>query len=199
MNTIEPIDRPFDNHPNEKATSSIGWTIELILISFLGIGVIACDVLGFPRLRIIPQITSMILGLAYLFGNWWLAKPAITSFRTISITILYGFTSFVVLFAFVFKFMYLPGEPEMKILGFSLIIITAVLDILTSVRKIKVGNKTTSWRLAIFSFVILLYAGIDDNSRIRFSYRRYPEFLQYYDEHKDSEMFVQIEEDYFEK
>lgn len=199
MGIIEPIDRPIDNNPNEKATSSVGWTIELILISFLGIGVIACDILGFPRLRIIPQMTSIILGATYLFGNWWLAKPATTSFRTISITILYGFTSFVVLFAFVFKFMYLPGEPEMKIIGFALIIITALLDLLTSIRKKRVGGKTTTWRLAVFSAVILIYAGIDDDNRIRFSYRRYPEFLQYYDQHKDSEMFVKIEEDYFEK
>jgi hypothetical protein len=60
-----------------------------------------------------------------------------------------------------------------------------------------VGNKRTSWRLAIFSAVILIYAAIDDDSRIRFSYRKYPEFLDYYDQHKDSEMFVEIEEDYF--
>lgn len=197
MNSTQPIDRPFTEEAERKPESSTGLMIELVLAVILAAGVLVRDVLGFPRTVVFPMSVALLLGAIYLFANWWINKPATTSFRTVAITILYGFTSFTVLFAFVFKFMYLPEEPEMTILGFVLMIITGFLDRITSIKKTMVGNKRTTWRFALLSIVILLYAQIDDDSRIRFSYRRYPEFLQYYDQHKDSERFVDIEENYF--
>lgn len=91
MNSTQPIDRPFTEEVEKKPESSTGLMIELALAVILAAGVLVRDVLGFPRTVVFPMFVALLLGAIYLFANWWINKPATTSFRTVAITILYGF------------------------------------------------------------------------------------------------------------
>lgn len=173
--TTKPIDLPVEN-PKQDARTSAGQVIEITLAIIFLVNVLARDVFGFPRWREIPMMSGLLLAAIYLLANWWLTKPATTSARTILITIIYGFTSCILVLAFVFKFLYLPGEPEMVVIGLVLVPVAILLDLLASIGRARVIEKRTAVRLATIVVILLIYIGIGNESRIRFSYRNYPEF-----------------------
>lgn len=197
MDLKEPLDKIDPELQPQKSRVSIGFVIELLLGTFFIIMILIRDVLGFPRSYELGLLSACVLGVIYLFANWWLNKPSQTSARTILITILFGLTSFVLIFAIVFRLLYLPGEYEMRLLSLGLVVITSILDAATSVNKVKVSNPRTKWRFTILAGIIVLYMYIPQDKRIRFSYRNYPEFIQYYDQQKASMEFHEIEEAFF--
>lgn len=197
--TNNPLDLPGGNNSPQDTGTPAGQIIEIIFAIILITNVLVRDVFGFPRWQEIPMMSGMLLAASYLFANWWLTKPSITSARTVLITILYGFTSCVLVLAFVFKFLYLPGEAEMVIIGLVLVPVALLLDLLTSIGRVRVIEKRTAVRFAMMVVILLIYMGIGNENRIRFSYRNYPEFLQYYESQKDSQIFFHIEESYFER
>lgn len=197
--TTNPIDLPVENNPTQDKGTPAGQIIEIVFAIIFMANVLARDVFGFPRWQEIPMMGGILLAASYLFANWWLTKPSTTSARTVLITMMYGFTSCVLVLAFIFKFLYLPGESGMVIIGFVLVPVALLLDLLVSIGKARVIEKRTAVRFAAMVVILLIYMGIGNENRIRFSYRNYPEFLQYYESQKDSQIFFHIEESYFGK
>ena len=198
-----PLDQPLDRIQPEpqllKPQSKAGLIIELSLAICFVIGILICDVFGFPRSYELALISGLLLALAYLFANWWLNKPALKSARTILLTILFGFTSFVLLIALIFRFLYLPGEYEMRIFSLAILIISSFVDGVTSVNKVKVTNTRTKWRFLLLAGAIVLYTFIDQDKRIRFTYRNDQEFINYYESQRSTLPFHEIEESYFKE
>lgn len=196
MEIHEPIDRG-QYSDSQKSSGKIGLILELMLAICSVAGILITDVLGFPRLFGLGLTAICLLGFMYFLGNWWLNKPFETSARTILITILFGVTSFALTFAIAFRWMYLPGEDGMRIISLGLLVTSVIVDAVTSFNKTKVSNPRTKWRFTVLACIIVLYMLIGDNRRIHFSYRNYPEFIQYYEQHKDSKEFTEIEKEFF--
>lgn len=193
----EPLDKIEPETPTPKPQRKFGLVIELLLGFGFLTGILFHDVLGFPRSYELALMIACLLGALYLFGNWWLNKPSHRSVRAVLITILFGLTSFALLFTIVFSVLYLPGEYEMRMLSLTLLVISLLIEIITSVNKVKVTNTRTRYRFILLTGIISLYAFIDEEKRIYFSYRKYPEFLKYYEEQKTSLPFYEIEKNYF--
>ena len=195
MDLKEPLDKINPELQPHKPQGKVGFIVELVLSACLIAWILIKDVFGFPRSIELGLMSTCVLGVVYLFGNWWLNKPSQTSARTIFITILFGVTSFVLVFALVFRLLYLPGEYEMRLLSFGLVVVVSIVDAVTS--NVKVSNSRTKWRFTSLVGIILIYMYIPQDKRIRFSYRNYPEFIQYYDQQKNAKQFYEIERDYF--
>jgi hypothetical protein len=196
------LENPLDHSPAEQQSSkasffTTGKIIELGLFTILVVGILIRDILGFARTFEITFLSGLLLGAVYLLANWWVNKPELKTGRTIFITILYGIVSFLLTFAILFYFLFLPGDREMAIVAFVALLVVSGLDAITASGKPKVSNATTRWRLTALSAIVIVYTMISPDTRIKFVYRNYPEFLEYYESNKSSMEISQIEESYF--
>lgn len=161
-------------------------------------GLIIREVFGLGRFNEIIMICGSLLGFIYLFANWWLHKPKDRNGRTVVVSILYGIASWNLTFAIIFKLLYLSGSHEMSITSFIVLAFAIMVDLLTSINKLKVIDSWLKWRFAILVISVAILFTIPDDYRISVTYRKFPEFLKYYEANKDNEYFYIIEKNYFE-
>ena len=155
------------------------------------------ELTGIIELTQIFFISATALGAIYLFANWWIDKPSTKSFRTICSSILYGMTSWALMFAIMFKILFYPGGDQMIFVSFMLLILAVVVDLSTSIGKKRVLSSWTIWRIAILVPIVITLLAIPDDSRISITYRKHPDFLKFYDENKGKKDFSDLEEQYF--
>jgi hypothetical protein len=197
MQLNKPIDQLNESNVHEDQKKlTIGNVLEIIFAVIILLGIIVRDAFGFARNEL-AFFTCCLLALIYLFANFWVAKPQPKTFRTALITILYGISSSSLIFAFVFTFLFLPGDFEMTLVSFTLLGIIIFIDLVSSIRKPKVTSYFVRWRLLIISATLILYSVFEEDSRIRFTYRNYPDFIKYYELNKDAVEFTEIEDTYF--
>jgi hypothetical protein len=168
---------------------------------FLASGVLIClvvrDVMGLPSLDQPIVICGGLLAIIYLLANWWTNKPKEKTPRTIIVTSLYGLTSCSLTFTLVFKFLYLTGSDQITILSLILIIVTLAIDIISSGGKTKVINSWTMWRLGIMTTLAAIYFFVPESRRVPITYKKYPDFIKYYESNRDSLEFYDIRNNYF--
>ena len=156
------------------------------------------DLLGFAHFDHAIMIFGTVLGLLYLFANWWISKPAERNVKTIIFSILYGITSFILIHAFFFKLLYLPGGDELAIIGFGILAFSFGVDWLTSIGKDTLLSKRIAVRFVWITIAVLIVLIVGEDARIRFTYRSNPDFLVHYEEEKESKKpFTQIYFEYF--
>lgn len=171
--------------------------IEKILGAGFFIGVVIRDIFGLYKYDQGILIFGTFLAILYLFANWWINKPTETTFRTVSITVLYGITFSCLTFTLLFKLLFLSGSDQMTVLSGILIIVTLSFDFLSSLNKTRVINKKTIVRFSILVPLVVVNFLINEEKRIRFTYRQNPDFLKFYEENKDNyDSFYDLQKDY---
>jgi hypothetical protein len=173
--------------------------IERILGLGILIGLFIRDVFGFGRFDEAIMILGSLLGFIYLFANWWLHKPVERNARTVIVSILYGFASWNLTFAIIFKLLYLSGSDEMSIMSFIVLAFAIGIDLLSSINKLKVIDSWLKVRFAVLAILVAVLFLIPEDYRISFTYRNFPDFLEYYEANKDSDKFDTIRKNYFSK
>lgn len=171
--------------------------LERILAIGVLLGLVIRDVFGLGRFDHGIMICGSLLAVIYLFGNWWINKTKETNARTIIVSILYGVASSSLAFALMFKLLYLSGSSEITFLSFGFVAVAISTDLLTSIKKLKVMNSWTIWRLSILSTVLIVLMLVSEDYRISVTYRNYPGFLEYYKDNKEKEPFYIIQDNYF--
>jgi len=171
--------------------------IEKIVAAGFLIGLIIRDGFGFALVEQPIFLFGSFLALVYLVANWWIIRPNTVSARTIVVTILYGVTSSCFTFALIFKLFYYEGSDQMIILGWMLLILSLTVDFISAFNKKRVINQWLTLRLSILLLSATAFFYIPEESRVRFTYRNYPEFLQYYEMNKDSFAAFDLREKYF--
>lgn len=173
--------------------------VEKIVAVGLVLGILIRDAFGLYMYDQGILIFGTLLGVLYLVGYWWVNKPGETSFRTISLMLLYGLAFWCLVFALVFKLLFLPGADELSLIGTTLFMGTVVVDFLTSRNNTKVINRKAVVRLVMLGLVVGLYSGFSEEKRVKWTYRNNPEFLKYYELKKDSfPDFYELQQKYFE-
>jgi hypothetical protein len=162
------------------------------------LGVIIRDSTGFIGANWIILISATSLAILYLLGSWWLDQPTRTSFRTVSLSVMYGVASFGLTLSLLFKLSYYSGADQLTFLSFTLVLVAVIADALSSMGKRKVLTIRTSIRIAILVTCTIFLNVIPQESRIALTYRKHPGFLRYYREHKGKGDFSTLEEEYFE-
>ena len=100
--------------------------------------------------------------------------------------------------ALVFKLLYLVGSDEMVILGFAFLAFAILCDILTGIKKSKVFNRLAAFRFSILSLWAVTLFIVPEDFRVSITYRADPDFIQYYQEHKNKPV-QEIQEAYKQK
>ena len=170
---------------------------ERILALGLFLGLFFRDVVGFIKAEHTIMVCGTILGLFYLFSTWWTLKPKHKNTRTIIISILYGLACWSLMFTLIFKLLYLEGSDEMTIMSMILLMVAIGLDILTSIKKLKLINRWMIFRISILTSFALTFLIIPDDSRIAITYRDYPELLKLYEMNREKFSFFVIQREYF--
>jgi len=127
-------------------------------------------------------ISGTALGLLYLIGFYWLQKPVMKNFRTVSLTLLYGIVCFQWSFSFLFIAMYLTGDQEMLITAAIATTIVVGIDLLSSIGKKRVIDAPLFTRMASYFFLCTLLVSVPQRVRIDITYRKDPAFLKFYHE-----------------
>jgi hypothetical protein len=171
--------------------------IEKILGAAFFIGFFIKDILGYHKFDQGILMAGLLLGILYLVGYWWINKPAEKTPRTICITILYGISFSTLVFALLFKFLFLTGSDQMTILGLILIVVTISLDFITSIKKARILNAKTTVRLFILLPALAILFFVSEDTRIRFTYRRNQDFIKFYEDNKEKyPTFFDLQESY---
>jgi drug/metabolite transporter (DMT)-like permease len=174
--------------------------IEKILGIGLLIGIVVRDFLGLDLVIEQPiLICGTSLAIIYLVANWWTNKPSEKTTRTILITFLYGLTSSCLTFTLLFKLLYLSGSDQLTVLSYILIIFTLAMDLVSSKNKVKIINRLTIWRLVILTSIVTILFFVPEDYRVSITYKKYPDFINYYELNKDTYNFIEISVKYFNK
>ena len=171
--------------------------IEKILAAGLFLGIIIRDGFGFGRFDQGIMIFGILLAITYLLFNWWTNKPQIVNLRTVIVTILYGVALSGLTFAVIFNLLFLSGSVEITIVSIIFSVLIIVIDLITSIKRTKVLNSLTLWRLAILTTSLVMLSFIDEEQRISITYRNYPGFLSYYNANKGKHDFSTLQTTYF--
>jgi hypothetical protein len=164
----------------------IAFVVSIIIRDFIGI--------EFDQLLF---ITGTLLATTYLFANWWISKPEETNLRTISLTLLYGVVSCSLVLSLIFQLLFYPGAKQLSLLSLVVLIVALGIDLVSSINRKKVLKSQTIWRFVILtSFVIIFYI-LPQETRIQFTYRDHPSFLEYYGADNSGNDFVDIKDAYF--
>lgn len=172
--------------------------IERILAIVTLLAVIVRELVGVVGANKVIFVSLSLLGAFYLLGSWWFDKPARTSVRTVSLSVLYGVASFGLTLSLLFMLLYYPGSDQLTFLSFSLILVAVIADGLSSMGKRKVLTIPTSIRIAILVTCAIFLNVIPQESRISFTYRKHPGFLRYYKENRGRATFADLEDEYFD-
>lgn len=166
----------------------VGLTLTLTLIR---------DVAGIFAIEQMISITGGVVMFCYLLGYWWINKPAVRSARHVIITILYGFSLFAMSCALLFHLLYLPGAQQLTFSGVFLgLVVVAVDAVVSAFTKSITINNATGLRLVMLASLIIGLSFLSQSSRIHFTYRNYPDFLEMYDEQKSNVPFDFIRKEY---
>jgi hypothetical protein len=172
--------------------------IEKILGAAFLLSILIRDITGNGIDQLIV-LCGVLLSVVYMFGNWWLSKPNKKNTRTIIVTILYGITSCALSFALLFEVLFLTGANQMSVLGFIILAFSLLIDFLVGIKKEWVLDTWTAYRLCILTTLVIALLLIRQDHRISFTYRKFPDFLKYYEANKVNKEFYDIKKSYFDK
>lgn len=172
--------------------------LERILGFGILLGVLVRDGFGFGRFGQLILISGSLIGVVYIFLNWWISSPGEKGVKSVAFIILYGLASGCFAFALTFHLLYLDGSDEMVVLSLILILPTLLLDLLTASKSRRVINSSLILRFSVLSIFTIALSAIPIDYRISITYRKYPEFLEYYHSRKvTEESFMTIQDEYF--
>jgi hypothetical protein len=157
------------------------------------------DVFGYATIDQGILICGLLIAIFYLFGYWWLNKPEKYTLRTISMTILYGIAFSTLTFALLFKILFLSGSDQMTLLSFVIIISVTVIDLVMSINRRRVINSASVKRILILIPGLILCFVVEEQVRIKYTYRKYPDFIKHYELNKDKVIFYYLQKDFFNK
>jgi hypothetical protein len=152
--------------------------IEYLLAGLFLISIVGRDSIPLAKLDVMISICGAVLGLFYLIGFWWLHKPSVVNFRTITISILYGLVCFLWSFTILYQTLFLTGAAEMMMLASMITVFVVVLDLMTSIGKIKVVDATLATRLGAFFIFGAILVSIPEHLRFEYSYRNDPDIVR---------------------
>jgi len=190
------LDQPI---PEDKpAPAKRRWTLfEKIFPPLVLVLALIRELTGELVLYEVLTILGTILALCYLVAYYWIAKPLISTFRTVSITVLYGPAFFLGIIAFLLSILFYPGAKEMIILSGAVILGVLVIDFSSSIRKKPVANRKTAVRIVILGILLVIFYFVPESKHVQFVYRRYAEFVSYYNDHQQDGRFRNIWAEYF--
>lgn len=171
--------------------------IDLIFVGLLVVLTIIRDVTSNMAIDDMILITGTIPMIWYLFGYWWTNKPKIRSARNISLTVMYGITLSILSATLVFHVLFLNGANELTFIAlFSVVTVTAIDLIISAFSRTRTINTQTFLRLFIYSILVIGISVIPENTRVHFTYRKYPAFLEMYEAKRSTVPFVYIVDEY---
>jgi hypothetical protein len=174
------------------------WTwFEKILPGIIIIVTVVREIIGWVWGYEVILTLGILLGFSYLFAFYWIAKPAIRSWRTVLVTILYGIAFFFGVFAFLFAILFLSGAKEMSVVAAVAILSAIIIDVVTAYGKNPVADSRMLIRIGILGVIVLVLYLIPESRLVQFTYRKYPEFVNYYKEHQADGRFEDIWNEYF--
>jgi hypothetical protein len=142
---------------------------------------------------------GLCVAIMYLIANYWINPPSTKNPRKTIITVLYGIASSCLTFLLLLKIFFLIGTDEMAVLAIISLTVIFVLDALINGTRNLALNKWTTGRILVITFIVITLYLIPESSRVKFTYRKYPEFLEYYSNNKNSMEFYKIYNAYFEE
>jgi len=173
--------------------------VEIFLFAVFLISWIIKDIIGLIKYDGLVLTFGVLVALIYLFGNYWISRPLTKTLGTSLITVLYGVVSACLTFLLMFKMFFLTGTDELAVLTIISLTILVVIDLLVNGTKNLAITKWTTVRFFAISTIILTLYLIPESSRVKYTYRKYPEFIKYYSDNENSMEFYDIYEDYFRK
>lgn len=178
-------------------TKTKNYIIDLIFIGLMIFLALVRDLAGIFAVEEMMMIVGTAVMICYLIGYWWLNKPVTRSGRNILFTLLYGFALFASSSALLFNLLYLSGGRELTLIACLLTALVVVIDlILFAFTKTRTINTATALRLSLLTSLIIILYVVPESVRVKFTYRKHPEFIELYDAKKTTVPFVYIVEEY---
>jgi hypothetical protein len=188
------LDQPIQDEPKVVIKRWTWW--EKVLPSLLFLVVIFREITGNLWSYLIILMLGALLAFSYVLAYYWIDRPAVSSFRTVLISILYGLSFSVATAAFVTLILFFPRGIDITYGTIILMGVTLLIDLATSLRLPRVANKMTFVRIGVFAVLLATLNLIPEHKHVEFTYRRYTGFVTYYKEHYNDGPFLAVYGEY---